>query len=56
MQCCTSGGEEYCIMLEQQVRDEDGFLCVYAVVDIESFASVCNYIERTSLTSDSEQV
>ena len=41
---------EYCSLLESNLRRGDGFLCVYSVEDMRSYEMVDYYISKITLT------
>ncbi|XP_067863381.1 GTPase NRas [Heptranchias perlo] len=52
----TAGQEEYSAMRDQYMRTGEGFLCVFAINNIKSFADVHLYREQIKRVKDSEDV
>lgn len=52
----TAGQEEYSAMRDQYMRTGEGFLCVFAVNNINSFQEVNQYREQIKRVKDDEHV
>ncbi|XP_047657244.1 GTPase KRas isoform X4 [Tachysurus fulvidraco] len=52
----TAGQEEYSAMRDQYMRTGEGFLCVFAINNIKSFADVHLYREQINRVKDSDNV
>uniref|UniRef100_A0A672NA37 small monomeric GTPase n=1 Tax=Sinocyclocheilus grahami TaxID=75366 RepID=A0A672NA37_SINGR len=52
----TAGQEEYSAMRDQYMRTGEGFLCVFAINNLKSFADVHLYREQIKRVKDSDDV
>jgi small GTP-binding protein len=50
----TSGDPLFSTVIEYQMRKGDGFLCVFALNDLDSFEKVCDYIKKIRLVKNNQ--
>lgn len=50
----TAGQEEYKALRDQYMRQADGFLCVYSIIDKKSFTELTEFVEQILRVKDKE--
>jgi len=50
----TAGQEEYKALRDQYMRQADGFLCVYSIIDKKSFTELNEFVEQILRVKDKD--